>query len=79
MANLLTSLVFAFWIVAIALLSVQNYTLVSLRFLQFQSVQIPLGVVMAIGIAIGALGMAALLPLLAGKPRPRPNILEDDL
>lgn len=77
MANLLTSLLVGFWIVAIALISVQNFTPVTLRFLQFQSVQIPLGIVVAFSTALGVVGTAVLLPLLGGS-KPRRRMIDDD-
>lgn len=77
MANLLTSLLVGFWIVAIALISVQNFTPVTLRFLQFQSVQIPLGIVVAFSAALGVVGTAVLLPLLSGS-KPRRRMIDDD-
>ncbi|AFZ25892.1 Protein of unknown function (DUF1049) [Cylindrospermum stagnale PCC 7417] len=53
----------AVWVVAIAIISVQNATPVSLKFLIFQSVQIPMGLVLAFSTAVGLLGMAVLQPL----------------
>ncbi|MDX2217167.1 MAG: LapA family protein [Oculatellaceae cyanobacterium bins.114] len=64
MTNFLVSLIVAFWISAIALLSVQNAAPVTLRFLTFQSVQMPLGIVVAFGAAFGTVGMALVLPSL---------------
>jgi uncharacterized integral membrane protein len=64
MAKFVTALIFAVWIVAIALLSVQNAAPVSLRFLVFESVQIPVGLVLALSAALGMLGMAIALPML---------------
>jgi uncharacterized integral membrane protein len=64
MAKFFTALIFAIWIVAIALLSVQNATPVSLRFLAFQTVQIPVGLVLALSAALGMVGMAVALPML---------------
>jgi uncharacterized integral membrane protein len=64
MAKFLTALIFAVWIVAIALLSVQNAAPVSLRLLAFESVQIPVGLVLALSAALGMVGMAIALPLL---------------
>ena len=46
-ANLLTSTVLACWVVAIAVLAVQNAEPVSLKFLTFESIQIPFGLVLA--------------------------------
>lgn len=63
MANFLTSLIVAVWISAIALIAVQNATPVSLRFLMFESVQIPFGVVLAFSASLGVAGMAIALPL----------------
>lgn len=68
-ANLLTSLVLAIWVVAIAILSVQNATLVSLKFLNFESIQLPVGLVLAFSAGVGIVGMALIQPLwsLAGS------------
>jgi len=75
----LTSLIVTFWVVAIAILSVQNATPVSLKFLAFQSVQIPVGLVLAFSVGLGIIATALLQPLLggdgAGKTTAR---LEDD-
>ncbi|MGM3306341.1 LapA family protein [Anabaena sp. WFMT] len=62
-ANLFISVVIAVWVIAIALISVQNATPVSLRFLVFQSIQIPFGLVLAFSVAVGLLGVAILQPL----------------
>ncbi|MBE9127008.1 MULTISPECIES: LapA family protein [unclassified Coleofasciculus] len=56
--NLLVSLIAAAWIVAIAILSVQNATLVSLRFLTFESIRLPVGIVLAFSVGIGVMGGA---------------------
>ena len=63
MTKFLISLIVAGWVCAIALVSVQNATPVSLQFLAFQSVQLPLGLVLAFSAAIGMVGMAMLLPM----------------
>lgn len=57
-ANLLTSIVVACWVVAIAILSVQNATPVSLRFLTYESIQLPVGLVLAFSAGLGIIGMA---------------------
>lgn len=69
MATFLTSLIVAFWIGAIALLSVQNARPVSLQFLGFQSVAMPLGLLLAFSVILGMLGMAITLPLWRGSGR----------
>ena len=72
MINLLLSLILAGWVGAIAILAVQNATPVSLRFLQFQSIQIPLGVILAFSLGAGLLCMAIvrLLWKLTAAPLP---------
>ncbi|MBD3880149.1 LapA family protein [Phormidium tenue FACHB-886] len=62
MTKILISLIVAVWVGAIALISVQNATPVTLQFLIFQSVQLPLGLVLAFSAALGMVGMALLLP-----------------
>ncbi|MDF5718661.1 MAG: LapA family protein [Rhizonema sp. NSF051] len=63
-ANLLTSTVLACWVVAIAVLSVQNAQPVSIKFLTFESIKIPVGLVLAFCAGVGIIGMALLQPLL---------------
>lgn len=58
MANLLAALIVATWVVAIAIISVQNFASVSLRFLFFQSIEMPFGVVLAFSVALGVIGTA---------------------
>ena len=62
-ANLLTSLVLASWVMAIAILSVQNAAPVSLKFLTFESIQLPVGLVLAFSAGVGIIGMALIQPL----------------
>ncbi len=54
--NLLIPIVVAFWIMAIAIISVQNATPVSLRFITFESIQIPVGLVLAFSVGVGLIG-----------------------
>lgn len=70
MGNLLMSIIVAVWVSAIALISVQNARPVSLRFLVFQSVEIPLGLVMAFSATLGMIGMGLTLPLQGSPPAP---------
>jgi len=51
--TLFLSVVLATWILAIALISVQNATPISLRFLVFQSIQVPFGLMLAFWVAVG--------------------------
>ncbi len=62
-ANLVISLFVAFWIVAIAIISLKNVTPVSLKFLTFQSVQLPFFLVLAFSVAAGIILMALIQPL----------------
>ena len=71
MQKLLLITVPALWIVAIAILSVQNATPVSLKFLGMQSVELPVGVILSFGVAGGMLVTTALLLLLRRQRRPQ--------
>jgi uncharacterized integral membrane protein len=64
LANFLTSMILAIWIGAIAILSVQNYTPVALRFFNFQSFEMPVGLVLAFSVGLGLVGTAIAQPLL---------------
>ncbi len=77
-SNLLTSTVLACWVVAIAVLAVQNAQPVSLKFLTFQSIQIPFGLVLAFCAAVGIIGMALLQPLLDIDSSGARNSTSDD-
>ena len=57
---ILISLIVAIWVVAIAIISVQNATPVSLKFLTFQTIQIPVGLVLAFSAGVGLIAMALL-------------------
>ncbi|MBD2246214.1 LapA family protein [Nostoc sp. FACHB-888] len=78
-APFLTTLIIAIWVIAIAIISVQNATPVSLKFLTFQSIQIPMGLLLAFSACVGLIGMALLQPLwgLASFGQ-RNSRLEDD-
>lgn len=60
---LLICVILAAWVGAIAILSVQNATPVQLYFLGLQSIQMPIGVVLAFSVAIGTLA-GAIAPLI---------------
>ncbi|QQE67136.1 hypothetical protein GFS31_38480 [Leptolyngbya sp. BL0902] len=68
------ALIPALWVVAIAIVAVQNATPVSLRLLMLQSIEIPFGVLLAFGAAggmvVAALGLW-LLGLSSGKRQPQ--------
>lgn len=64
MLRLLTALILAFWVCAIALVAAQNGTRVSLQFLGVQTIEIPFGILLAFSAAIGMVSAALVLPLL---------------
>jgi uncharacterized integral membrane protein len=64
--NLIISAISAAWIVLIALLSVQNASLVSIQFVQWKSIDLPWGLVLAGAVALGFL-IGACLPLLGSN------------
>jgi uncharacterized integral membrane protein len=78
--NLLTSLVVAGWVSASAIISVQNYTPVSVKFLTFQSIQIPIGIVLGFSAALGVIGGAISPIFFRGIISPNQNeeFSEDD-
>jgi len=63
-ANLLISLILAGWMAAIAILVIQNFSPISLKFLTVQSFQMPVGVVLSFSLGTGLVGAAIVLPLL---------------
>jgi len=60
---LLILLILAAWIAASAILSVQNAVPVSLTFLNFHSIQLPVGLVLASSTCVGIITVALLQPL----------------
>lgn len=66
MQRLLLSGIAAFWIVAIAIIAIQNATPISVQFLGFQSVPLPLGLLLAF-CAAGGMVVTALLIFVLGK------------
>ena len=68
--RLLNSLIVAIFIVAIAIFSIQNIEDVSLKFLTFESITIPLGVLLAFFSGVGMI-LGWLIPLLFSRRRTR--------
>ena len=64
--NFISSLTIAGWLIAIAIFSIQNIQNVSLKFLVWQSIQFPIGVLLALCVSIGFL-IGSLLPVLWQK------------
>ena len=65
LASLISSIVIATWIVAIAILALKNENLqpVSLKFLTFQSINLPFFLVLAVSAALGMILIALIQPL----------------
>ncbi|MGF1568007.1 MAG: hypothetical protein ACFCVD_08035 [Nodosilinea sp.] len=72
MIRLLFALIPALWVVAIAIIAVQNATPISLQLLNLQSIEIPFGVLLAFCAAAGMVAAAILLIVLGGNPLKRP-------
>lgn len=70
LANLLNSLIVAGWIGAIAVFAIQNIQSVSLKFLIWQSIQVPIGVLLAFCLGVGYI-CGAFLPLFWQKQQKR--------
>jgi uncharacterized integral membrane protein len=77
--NLLTAIVLAAWLVAIAIISIQNITPINLKFLIYETIQIPFGIVLALSVGVGAIAgaMAPILWKMAGGQR-EPYYEEED-
>ncbi|MEM9540062.1 MAG: LapA family protein [Cyanobacteria bacterium P01_E01_bin.42] len=63
-ANFLTSLIFAVWLIVIATISIQNIQPISLKFLTFQSIEFPFGIVLTFSVVTGLLlgGVLSIVP-----------------
>ncbi|MBE9113425.1 DUF1049 domain-containing protein [Nodosilinea sp. LEGE 07298] len=68
MIRLMFALVPALWVIAIAIIAVQNATPVSFRLLNLQSIEIPFGLLLAFCAAAGMLLAALVLLVLGGNP-----------
>lgn len=66
-APILTSLIVGLLASAIAILSVQNATQISLKFFNSQSIPLPIGVILAFSFSLGAIVAAILLPMIFSK------------
>ena len=76
LSNLLISLIIAAWIGAIAVFSIQNIQPISLQFLAFNSIELPLGVLLALSVGVG-LVVGAVFPVFFSRSRRR--MVENDL
>ncbi len=71
MNKLFLAVIPALWVVIIAILSVQNATPISLKFLAFRSVEVPFGVVLGFCAAGGMVVTAGLMTLLGNDKSAR--------
>jgi uncharacterized integral membrane protein len=80
LANLITSVIIAIWIVAIAIICTQNAESISLKFLSYESIKLPFGLVLSFSVALGILVTAIFLPVLSlsTAKTSRKTFLEDD-
>lgn len=69
-AGLLNTVMIASWIIAIAIFSIQNIQNVSIKFLIFESITVPVGILLAFCSVIGMI-LGWLLPLLFSRRRSR--------
>ncbi len=67
MNKVILAVVPAVWVVAMAIISVQNATPVSLKFLFLESVELPFGVVLSLGAAAGMVMGAVAIALWPGR------------
>lgn len=67
-AGLINTLIFSIWIVAIAIFSIQNIQDVSVKFLTFESITVPVGILLAFCASVGAL-LGWLFPLLFSRQK----------
>jgi uncharacterized integral membrane protein len=75
-ANFLSYLMIALGFAAIAVFDVQNITPISLRLFVFESIQLPVGILLAFCIGFGLI-LGACLPLLWQRPAKRRTRIED--
>ncbi|MDJ0601271.1 MAG: LapA family protein [Crocosphaera sp.] len=69
LTNLIIAVLLAFWLGAIAVFSIQNITAVSLKFLLWESIKLPIGVLLSFCVG-GGLILGSFVPLLF-KPAKR--------
>ena len=66
--NFISSFLLAGWIITMSVFSIQNINPVVLRFLQFQSIKLPVGVLLSFCVGVGLM-LGSLLPLLLPKSK----------
>jgi len=77
--SLIISLILVLWILATSILSIQNATPVILKFLTYESIRLPVGIVLAFSAAAGAIiGAFIALPLLSSTNSISENFSSQD-
>lgn len=70
--NFLASSIVAGWIVTMAVFAIQNVKPVSLKFLQFQSINLPAGILLSFCLGVGFF-LGSLLPVFLRKSKRPPR------
>ncbi|HIK36910.1 MAG: lipopolysaccharide assembly protein LapA domain-containing protein [Geminocystis sp.] len=70
--RLFISIIISFWLLLLPVLSIQNITPVSLKFLVFESISLPVGVLLSFTVAFGFI-VGSFLPLFPEKKQKRPR------
>lgn len=81
-ANIVSSLLLVGWIISFAIFSIQNIQPVSIKFLIFNSVELPIGVLLAFSVSIGIVAGAIAplwLPLRANARLKTSRVSREDL
>lgn len=73
LTNLLISLAIAAWIGAFAIFSIQNIQPISLNFLFFETIALPMGVLLAFSVGVGLVA-GAIAPLFGTRKKRRQSL-----
>jgi uncharacterized integral membrane protein len=67
MQTILINILVIFWIGAIALIAIQNATPFTLQFFGWQTISMPLGIMIAFSVILGVIAGTLMLPLFQSK------------
>jgi uncharacterized integral membrane protein len=70
LSNVIISVIIAGWMITLSVFSIQNITEVSLKVLIFESIKLPVGVLLSFCVG-GGLILGAIAPILFLKPQSR--------
>ena len=71
--NFLIAIIITSWLVFIATFSIQNIQLISVKFLIWESIQIPVGTFLTIVVGFGFL-LGAILPIIFSGKKPKKKV-----